>query len=178
MYFGTGLFQYCCTNLTFQGTWRWQYPYVKCVNNQCTQIRSFLVTWCSLSIVESSLSWAMKGQVWMNGWRSICVAVLCRNWRLFHHIIALFKVPYRWTSVPRSSLLRGLSSAFTGTFPLWSSLSFTSSLSSVPSTTSLPSLSRSFVSKSLQHVELCLSCFWAISNVQWLLVPVLAWELF
>ena len=63
-----------------------------------------LVTWCSLSIGESS--GAMKGQVWMNGWGNICVEVLCRNWRLFRHIfIALFKVLYHWTSVPRFSLL-------------------------------------------------------------------------
>ena len=45
-----------------------------------------------------------------------------------------------YTSVPRFSLLRGLRSALT--FPLWSSLSFTSSLSGMPSTTSLPSLSQ------------------------------------
>ena len=32
-------------------------------------------------------------------WGNICVAVLCRNWRLFRHIfIASSKVPYRWTS--------------------------------------------------------------------------------
>ena len=50
----------------------------------------------------------------------------------------------------RSSFLspQGLSSAFTGTFPLLSSLSFTSSLNSVPSTTSLPSLSCCFIPKS------------------------------
>ena len=63
----------------------------------------------------------------------ICVTVLCGNWRLFHHIfIASFKVPYCWTSIPRFSLLRGLSSVFTSAFPLWSSLSFTNSLSSMP----------------------------------------------
>ena len=64
---------------------------------------------------------------WMDG--DICVAVLCRNWRLF---IASFKVPYHWTSVPCFSLLRGISSAFTGTSPLWSSLSFISNLSIAP----------------------------------------------
>ena len=38
---------------------------------------------------------------------------------LFCHIfIASFKVLYRLTSVPRFSLRKGLSSAFTGTFPL------------------------------------------------------------
>ena len=89
-----------------------------------TQIRSFLVAWCSrsFSIIGSSFSWARKGQVWM---KNICVIVSCGNWRSFHHIfIASFKVPYRWTSIPYSSLLRGLSSTFTGTFPLWTSLSF------------------------------------------------------
>ena len=113
-----------------------------------------------------------------HGWENICVGVLCRNWRLFRHIfIASFKVPYRWTFFPRFSLLRGLSSAFTGTFPLWSSLSFTSSLSSVPSTTSPSSLSHSEVSQR-QHVEICLSRFLAVSNLQRLLVPALASELF
>ena len=51
----------------------------------------------------------MKGQVWMNGWRNICVAVLYRNWELFRHIfIASFKVLYRWTHsspAPRSRVL-------------------------------------------------------------------------
>ena len=41
------------------------------------------------------------------GWGNIYVAVLCRNWRLFHHIfIASFKVLCRWTSVLCFSLLR------------------------------------------------------------------------
>ena len=48
--------------------------------------------------------------------------------------------------VPLSS---GSQLVFTGTFTLWSSLSFTSSLNSVPSTTPLPSHSHSFVPKSL-----------------------------
>ena len=75
-----------------------------------------------------------------------------KNWRLFHHIfIASFKVPYRWTSVPRFSLLRCLSSAFTGTFPRWSSLSFTNSLSSVPGMIPLPPL--------FQPFALLFSCF-------------------
>ena len=54
---------------------RWQYPYLKCDRlitsvawkQGFTQIRSFLVTWCSFSIVKSSLSSAIK-RTGINEW--------------------------------------------------------------------------------------------------------------
>ena len=122
-------------------------------------------------VESSSLSWTMKRQAWKKFmmdreiyvWQS-CVEIECKTTWLRPDLQRIYCATRR--VIPshlqclvqsavslnfRSSFLspQGLSSAFTGTFPLWNSLSFTSSLNSVPSTTSLPSLSRSFVPKSL-----------------------------
>ena len=61
--------------------------------------------------------------------------------------------------------LRCHSFAFTGMSLLWGSLSFTSSLSSVPGTIPLPPLSQSFTLLSLQHVEHCLFRFCAVAPI-------------
>ena len=55
----------------WQGTWRWQYhAYVKCdrIIASVGWKQGFIVALCSrsFSIIGSSLSWARKGQVWMN----------------------------------------------------------------------------------------------------------------
>ena len=139
-----------------------------------TQSRSFLVTWCSLSIVESSLSWAIKGQVWMNGWGNICVAVLCRNWRLFRHIfIASFKVPYRWTSAFLFSLSSEVSAPR-------SQVLFHCEVACLSLAVWAACLARPL---SLRFLFLCSEVsaaleLWAVSDLQRLLVPARAWELF
>ena len=102
--------------------------------NLSPYIAMFITFNLSVSLDPVSLGREKDRYEWI-----ICVTV----WKLI--FIASFKVPYRWTSIPHFSLLRHLScSAFTSTFPLWSSLSFTNSFSSVPGTIPLPPLFQPF----------------------------------
>ena len=133
-----------------QGTWRWQYPYVKCDriivwggSKGLLKSGTFLLhDVLSVSLNPVSLGQWKDRYKWMDGeiyvWQS-CVEIGSYSVTSYHLVQGGISLSFRF------SLLRSLSSTFTGTFPLWSSLSFTSSLSSVPSMTSLPSLSRTFV---------------------------------
>ena len=157
MQFGTSLFRCCCTNST--SNWVHGDGNIQSAMEQArvssNQELSCYMVFFKYHWIQSLLG---KGRVWMNGWGNICVTVLCRYWRLFRHIfIASFKVPYLSP--------QGLSSAFTGTFPLWNSLFFTSSFSS---TTSLPLLSRSFVPFSAARRALSLSFLGRCHRSEWL----------
>ena len=80
MYFGTGSMLLYKLNLQ-QGTWRWEYPYVKCDRIITSVLKSgalLLHGAVQVSLNPVSLG-QMKGQVSMNKWGNICVAVLCRN---------------------------------------------------------------------------------------------------
>ena len=141
-----------------------------CNNNQCgvearvysNQELSCYLVFFKYRWIQSFGQWEDRYE-WMDG--EICVAVLCRNWRLFRHIFVASFSPRVSASCSR--------------------VLFHCEVACLSLAVCAACLAQPLSFRFLTPLFRCLSAaahrdvsrFWAISNLHRLLVPVLAWEL-